>query len=131
MKTLNATLRSSRTPGVLLATILLLVGSLFPVHATPSTKTGLSPEKATSLIREAALATEQAWEEFHAAAIGGTLASPLIQVTIEQQLHEARALLMQARIASRDQQYDRVGDITKNIQKITQQIIQASRERKQ
>ena len=88
-------------------------------------------EKATHSIREAAHATEEAWEEFHAAAIGGTLASPLIQVTIEQQLHDARALLMKARIAKREKYYAAMKDITTNIQEITQQIIQASRKRKQ
>jgi DNA-binding protein YbaB len=91
----------------------------------------VSQDEATQLIQEAAHATEKAWEEFHAAAIEGTLASPLIQVTIEGQLHEARGLLMQARIAKRSQDYQAVKDTTKQIQEITQNIIQASRERKQ
>ena len=92
---------------------------------------GVSQDEATQLIRKAAHSTEEAWEEFHAAAIEGTLASPLIQVTIEGQLHEARGLLMQARIAKRSQDYQAVKDITQQIQEITQNIIQASRERKQ
>ena len=92
---------------------------------------GVSQDEATQLIREAAHSTEQAWEEFHAAAIEGTLASPLIQVTIEGQLHEVRALLMQARIAKRSQDYQAVKDITQQIHEITQNIIKASRERKQ
>ena len=92
---------------------------------------GVSQDESTQLIREAAHATEEAWEEFHASAIEGTLASPLIQVTIEGQLHEARGLLMQARIAKRSQDYQAVKDITQQIQEITQNIIQASRERKQ
>ena len=91
----------------------------------------VSQDEATQLIREAAHATEEAWEEFHAAAIEGTLASPLIQVTIEGQLHEVRALLMQARIAKRSQDYQAVKDITQQIHEITQNIIKASRERKQ
>jgi len=92
---------------------------------------GVSQDEATQLIREAAHSTEEAWEVFHAAAIEGTLASPVIQVTIEGQLHEARGLLMQARIAKRSQDYQAVKDITQQIQEITQNIIQASRERKQ
>jgi DNA-binding protein YbaB len=92
---------------------------------------GVSQDEATQLIHEAAHATEQAWEEFHAAAIEGTLASPLIQVTIEGQLHEVRALLMQARMAKRSQDYQAVKDITQQIHEITQNIIKASRERKQ
>lgn len=101
-----------------------------PSQATSSGE-GASRDEATQLIRKAAHATEEAWEEFHAAAIEGTLASPLIQVTIEGQLHEARGLLMQARIAKRSQDYQAVKDITEQIKKITQNIIQASRERKQ
>ena len=107
---------------------LIMLGT--PSQATSSGE-GVSQDEATQLIRKAAHATEEAWEEFHAAAIEGTLASPLIQVTIEGQLHEARGLLMQARIAKRSQDYQAVKDITQQIQEITQNIIQASRERKQ
>ena len=99
-----------------------------PAHSSGE---GVSQNQATQLIHEAAHTTEEAWEEFHAAAIEGTLASPHVQVKIEGQLHEVRALLMQARIANRSQNYQAVQDITDKIKKITQNIIQASRERKQ
>ena len=92
---------------------------------------GVSRDEATQSIREAAHATDEAWEEFHTSAIEGTLASPLIQVTIEGQLHKARALLMQARIANRAHDYQSVEEVTEQIKKITLNIIQASRERKQ
>ena len=91
----------------------------------------ISRDEATQSIREAAHATDEAWEEFHTSAIEGTLASPLIQVTIEGQLHEARALLMQARIAKRSLDYQSVEEVTEQIKEITQNIIKASRERKQ
>ena len=109
--------------------IQLIIGGT-PSQANSSGE-GVSQDEATQLIREAAHSTEEAWEVFHAAAIEGTLASPVIQVTIEGQLHEARGLLMQARIAKRNQDYQAVKDITQQIQEITQNIIQASRERKQ
>ncbi len=114
-----------RWTGILIS---LLTGVLFP----GGTVWGIvmPQQEATILIREAAQATEQSWEEFHAAAIGGTLASPLIQVSIEQQLHEARGLLMKARIAKRNEQFASVQEITKRIFAITEQIIQASQERK-
>ena len=92
---------------------------------------GVSRDEATQFIRNAAHATDQAWEEFHAAAIEGTLASPLIQVTIEGQLHEVRRLLMEARKAERSQDYQTVKEIAQQIQEITENIIEASRERKQ
>ena len=109
--------------------IQLIIGGT-PSQANSSGE-GVSQHEATQLIRKAAHATEEAWEEFHAAAIEGTLASPVIQVTIEGQLHEVRALLMQARIAKRSQDYQAVKDITQQIHEITQNIIKASRERKQ
>lgn len=90
-----------------------------------------SYSKASDLIHEAAQATEHAWEEFHAAAIGGTLASPAIQTRIEGQLHEVRALLMEARIAERANQLDLVKSLTQKILQINQTIVQASREKKQ
>lgn len=91
---------------------------------------GVSQSEATQIIRQAADATDQAWEEFHAAAIEGTLASPLIQATIESQLHEVRRLLMEARKAKRAQHYLSVKTLTQQVQDITKNIIQASRERK-
>jgi DNA-binding protein YbaB len=115
---------------VLSMILIQFLSGAIPSHAT-SSKEGVSLHEATQLIRDAAHATEQAWEEFHAAAIEGTLASPLIQVTIEGQLHEVRGLLMQARIAKRSEDYQLVKDITEQINEITQNIIQASRERKQ
>ena len=88
-------------------------------------------EGARELIYQSAQATDQAWEEFHAAAIGGTLASPAVQSSIEGQLHEVRALLMEARKAERDNRFDSVKSLTQKIQQITQNIVQASREKKQ
>ena len=111
-------------------TFVLLMAWGIPSLAYSSGK-GVSQAEATQLIRQAADATEEAWEEFHAAAIEGTLASPLIQVTIEGQLHEVRRLLMEARKAKRSQDYHSVKTMTQQVQEITQNIIQESRERKQ
>lgn len=88
-------------------------------------------EEARGLIHQSAQATERAWEEFHSAAIGGTLASPTVQTTIERQLHEVRALLMDARKAEKANQFDLVKSLTQQILEITQNIVQASREKKQ
>lgn len=101
-----------------------------PVYGVPPT-TAQDQQEARDLIHQSAQATEQAWEEFHAAAIGGTLASPTVQTSIERQLHEVRSLLMEARKAERDNQYDSVKSLTHKILQITQNIVQASREKKQ
>ena len=131
MKKLKPRNQIKGTMYLMLSLIFIQLITLGTPSQANSSVEGVSQDEATQLIREAAHATEQAWEEFHAAAIEGTLASPLIQVTIEGQLHEARGLLMQARIAKRSQDYQAVKDITQQIQEITQNIIQASRERKQ
>ncbi len=75
-------------------------------------------------------AVEDAWEEFHSSAIGGTLASPMIQTQIEQQLHEARGLLMKARKAKRKGDYNSVLSITDRVIHLSQTIVASSRERK-
>ena len=131
MKKLKSRNQIKGTMYLVLSLIFIQLITLGTPSQANSSGEGVSQDEATQLIQEAAHATEEAWEEFHAAAIEGTLASPLIQVTIEGQLHEARGLLMQARIAKRSQDYQAVKDITQQIQEITQNIIQASRERKQ
>lgn len=118
-------------------TYVMLSMVLFPLITTTNlrlsdaSEPGVSLDEATQYIRTAVHATDQAWEEFHAAAIEGTLASPLVQITIEGQLHEARDFLMQARKAKRSQDYQSVKEMTHRIQTISQNIIQASRVRKQ
>ena len=131
MKQLNVSM--FRLPRFNQVITLILLYILIPGFQTwgATPEESLTREEATGLIREVAQATELAWEEFHAAAIGGTLASPLTQVTIERQLHEARNLLMKARMARREGKYKSVREITHEIQAITKQIIKASKERKQ
>jgi hypothetical protein len=88
-------------------------------------------EEARALIHRSAQVTEHAWEEFHQAAIGGTLASPAVQSSIEHQLHEVRALLMEARKAARANEFDSVKSLTQTIIRVTQDIVHASQEKKQ
>ena len=82
------------------------------------------------LIHDAAQAVDEAWEEFHRAAIGGTLASPSVQTTIEGQLHEARGLLMEARKAERRGDHRSVKIITDKLFELSHEIVMASREKK-
>ncbi|WP_447970907.1 hypothetical protein [Nitrospira sp. M1] len=82
-------------------------------------------------IYAAAQAVDVAWEEFHRSAIEGTLASPTIQAHIEQQLHEARGLVMRARQAGRKGDLLSVQQITNRVIDLSKTIVASSRERKQ
>ena len=75
-------------------------------------------------------AVEDAWQEFHSSAIGGTLASPMIQTQIEQQLHHARNLLMKARKAKRRGDHNSVLSITNEVIHLSKTIVASSREKK-
>ena len=57
------------------------------------------PENA-ELVHEAEHDVDHAWEVYHRAALGGTVASPALQAQIEQHLHEARTLVTQAQEAA-------------------------------
>lgn len=73
---------------------------------------------------------DEAWEVFHQAALGGTLASPAVQTQIEQALHASRLLLVDARKAARDNDERVVSLLTARIEKIATQIKDNSRRRK-
>lgn len=73
---------------------------------------------------------DEAWEAFHQAALGGTLASPAIQTQIEQALHESRLLLGDARQAARDDDARVVSLLTERIEQLATQIKEKSRRQK-
>ena len=73
---------------------------------------------------------EEAWEAFHRAALGGTLASPAVQTQIERDLHESRLLLVDARKAARDNDTRAVSSLTSRIGKISTRIKEKSRRQK-
>ena len=73
---------------------------------------------------------DEAWEAFHQAALGGTLASPAIQTQIEQALNESRLLLVDARKAARDNDTRAVSSLTARIGAISTHIKEQSRRQK-
>ena len=91
----------------------------------------MAKERSQNIIHAAAEAVDEAWEEFHSAAIGGTLASPALQTRIESQLHQARSLLMEARKADRRNDLRSVRIITDKVIDLSSHIVRASREKKQ
>ena len=74
---------------------------------------------------------DAAWKAFHEAALGGTLASPMIQTQIELALHKSRLLLVDARKAAESKNTQTVFDLTEKIRKMTNQIKENSKRHKQ
>lgn len=73
---------------------------------------------------------DHAWEVFHRAALGGTLASPAIQMDVEQALHESRGLLVKAREAADRGDREALDPILDRIHALTERAIEESREQK-
>ena len=81
-------------------------------------------------ITNARLAVERAWETYHHAALGGTLASPNIQTELEINLHKSRALLAKAYDAENKGDVKIVNNLVVQIMNIAQHVITESREPK-
>ena len=82
------------------------------------------------LVHEAEHTVDHAWEVYHKAALGGTIASPALQAEIEQHLHEARTLLPQAQDAADRGDKGHVERLVGQIQNHTAQAIKGSKEQK-
>jgi len=87
------------------------------------------PESARA-VHEAEHAVDHAWEVYHRAALGGTVASPALQAEIEQHLHEARTLVTQAQEAAEKGDNRQVQRLLDEIKIHTSQAIEGSKEQK-
>lgn len=87
------------------------------------------PEDARA-VHEAEHAVDHAWEVYHRAALGGTVASPALQAEIEQHLHEARTLVTQAQEAADRGDQKQVERLVGEINIHTSQAIEGSKEQK-
>ncbi|HNV24734.1 MAG TPA: hypothetical protein PKI21_00635 [Nitrospira sp.] len=87
------------------------------------------PEK-VQLVHEAEHSVDHAWEVYHRAALGGTVASPDLQAQIEQHLHEARTLVTQAQEAADRGDAGAVEKLVEQIKTHTDQAIEGSKEQK-
>ena len=113
-------------PGILL---LALFGAA-SLYAGPIDTAGHTNQGKTQMVHEADHDVDHAWEVYHRAALGGTVASPALQAEIEQHLHEARTLVTQAQEAA-DRGDDRqVEDLCKQVRLHTTQAIEGSKEQK-
>jgi hypothetical protein len=100
------------------------------LYAGPIDSPGHAHHDKAQLVHEANHEVDHAWEVYHRAALGGTVASPALQADIEQHLHEARTLVTQAQEAA-DRGDDRqVEELCKQVRLHTAQAIEGSKEQK-
>lgn len=100
------------------------------LHAGPIDSSGHAHQDKAQLVHEANHEVDYAWEVYHRAALGGTVASPALQAEIEQHLHEARTLVTQAQEAADRGDERVVEDLVKQVRLHTTQAIQGSKEQK-
>ncbi|WP_447987006.1 hypothetical protein [Nitrospira sp. Nam74] len=81
-------------------------------------------------VHAAEQAVDAAWEVYHRAALGGTVASPGLQADIEEHLHKARTLITQVQEASQQQNARQVERLVRQIHIHTSQAIKGSKEQK-
>ena len=81
-------------------------------------------------VHQAEQDVDQAWEVYHRAALGGTVASPALQADIEQHLHEARALITQAHEAAERGDERQVQSFVSQVKIHTTKAIEGSKEQK-
>jgi len=114
-------------PGIVL--IALLGAS--PLQAGPIDPAKHPHPESAKAVHEAQHDVDHAWEVYHRAALGGTVASPALQADIEEHLHEARTLVSQAQEAA-DQGDDRqVKRLVSQVKVHTTKAIEGSKEQKQ
>ena len=93
-----------------------------------------SPEHAhqdkSRLVHEANHEVDKAWEVYHRAALGGTVASPALQADIEEHLHEARTLVTQAQEAAERGDERLVQTLVSQVKIHTAKAIEGSKEKK-
>jgi len=81
-------------------------------------------------VHKAAHEVDHAWEVYHRAALGGTVASPALQADIEDHLHEARTLITQALEAAQQGDDRQVEQLVQQVRVHTTHAIEGSKEQK-
>ena len=81
-------------------------------------------------VHEAAHEVDHAWEVYHRAALGGTVASPALQADIEDHLHEARTLITQALEAAQRGDNRQAEQLIQQVRVHTAHAIEGSKEQK-
>lgn len=87
-------------------------------------------QKSLMAVHEAQHDVDHAWEMYHRAALGGTVASPRLQAEIEDHLQEARSLMTQAQEAAEQGDTRQVEQVIKQVRIHTTHAIEGSKELK-
>lgn len=103
--------------------------------AAPLQAGSIDPAKTPQLervqaVHEAEQDVDRAWEVYHRAALGGTVASPAVQADIEEHLHEARSLITQAHEAAAQGDSRAVNRLVSQVKAHTAKAIKESKEQK-
>lgn len=103
-----------------------------PASADPLLRPGeVHQLEAIQAVHTAEHEVDHAWEVFHKAALGGTLASPAIQADVERALHESRGLLVKAREAADRGDRQTLQPLLNRIHELTTRAVTESQETKQ
>jgi hypothetical protein len=113
--------------GITLSIILLSRAASFSEQMDSANRPDLEKVR---LVHVAEHTVDHAWEVYHRAALGGTIASPAVQADIEQHLHEARTLLTFVQEAADRGDQQQVGLLLRQITRHTTQAIKGSKEHK-
>ena len=110
--------------------ILIALLGASSIHAGPIDSPGHARQDKVQLVHKANHDVDHAWEVYHRAALGGTVASPALQAEIEQHLHEARTLVTQAQEAADRGDKRQVEALIKQVRLHTAHAIKGSKEQK-
>jgi hypothetical protein len=113
-------------PGIVLIAVL----GASPLQAGPIDPVRHPHQDKAQMVHEANHEVDQAWEVYHRAALGGTVASPNLQADIEQHLHEARTLVTQAQEAAERGDKRQVERLVSQVKGHTTKAIEGSKEQK-
>ena len=113
-------------PGIVLIALL----GTSPIQADPIDPARHPQPDKVQTVHEAEHEVDQAWEVYHRAALGGTVASPALQADIEQHLHEARTLITQAQEAAERGDERQVQHLVSQVKVHTTMAIEGSKEQK-
>lgn len=113
-------------PGI----ILIALFGASTLQADPIDPARHPQQDKAQMVHEAEHDVDQAWEIYHRAALGGTVASPALQAEIEQHLHEARTLVTQAQEAADQGDERQVQHLVSQVKIHTTKAIKGSKEQK-